>query len=167
MTLTFSVPGQATDTPGSPLCRPAEPLRVCDIMSVAPVTIPASASVCTARTLMQQCNIRHLPVLEDGRLVGILSDRDVRLLLPSPATSLSVREIPPLLDKLTVGAVMTRFVMAVTPDCPVTEAIGRILGHKIGALPVLKDRQVVGIMTRTDVLRAFLRSHTAAGEASV
>ena len=108
---------------------------------------------------MQQRKIRHLPVLKEGRLVGMISDRDIRLVLPSPATSLSVWEIRHLLDKLTVGEVMTYFVMTTTPDCPVTEAVGRMLGHKVGALPVVEDCQVVGILTRTDVLRAFRRLH--------
>ena len=136
-----------------------QPLRVGDIMSVSPVTITPSTSVHEAQTLMQQRKIRHLPVLQDGRLVGMLSDRDIRLVLPSPATSLTVWEIRHLLDKLTVGEVMTYFVMTTAPDCPVTEAVGRMLGHKVGALPVVEDRQVVGILTRTDILRAFRRLH--------
>ena len=134
-------------------------LRVGDIMSVSPVTITPSTSVHAAQALMQQRKIRHLPVLKEGRLVGMISDRDIRLVLPSPATSLSVWEIRHLLDKLTVGEVMTYFVMTTTPDCPVTEAVGRMLGHKVGALPVVEDHQVIGILTRTDVLRTFRRLH--------
>jgi acetoin utilization protein AcuB len=134
-------------------------LRVGDIMSVSPVTITPSTSVHAAQALMQQRKIRHLPVLKEGCLVGMISDRDIRLVLPSPATSLSVWEIRHLLDKLTVGEVMTYFVMTTTPDCSVTEAVGRMLGHKVGALPVVEDGQVVGILTRTDVLRAFRRLH--------
>ena len=136
-----------------------QPLRVGDIMSVSPVTIAPSTSVHEAQALMQQRKIRHLPVLKDGRLVGMISDRDIRLVLPSPATSLTVWEIRHLLDKLTVGEVMTYFVMTTTPDCPVTEAVGRMLGHKVGALPVVVDRQVIGILTRTDILRAFRSLH--------
>jgi acetoin utilization protein AcuB len=136
-----------------------QPLRVGDIMSVSPVTITPSISVHAAQALMQQRKIRHLPVLKEGRLVGMISDRDIRLVLPSPATSLSVWEIRHLLDKLTVGEVMTYFVMTTTPDCAVTEAVGRMLGHKVGALPVVEDCQIVGILTRTDVLRAFRRLH--------
>ena len=136
-----------------------QPLRVGDIMSVSPVTITPSTLVHEAQALMQQRKIRHLPVLQDGRLVGMLSDRDIRLVLPSPATSLTVWEIRHLLEKLTVGEVMTYFVMTTAPDCPVTEAVGRMLGHKVGALPVVEDHQVVGILTRTDILRAFRRLH--------
>ena len=139
--------------------EPRQSLRVGDIMSVCPVTIAPSTSVHEAQALMQQRKIRHLPVLQDGRLVGMISDRDIRLALPSPATSLYVWEIRHLLDKLTVSEVMTYFVMTTAPDCPVTEAVGRLLGHKVGALPVIEDRRVVGILTRTDILRAFRRLH--------
>src|SRR5262249_7476371 len=127
------------------------------VMSVSPVTIPPSRSVQEAHTLMQQRKIRHLPVLQDGCLVGIVSDRDLRLVLPSPATSLAVWELRHLLEKLTVGEMMTCFVMTTAPDCFMTEAVGRMLGYRVGALPVVEDRRVVGILTRTDVLRAFRR----------
>ena len=132
-------------------------LRVRHIMSTAPLTVAPHVSVHQAHTLMQQRQIRHLPVLEEGRLVGMVSDRDIRLVLPSPATSLAVWEVRHLLAKLTVGEIMTRFVVAVTPDTSAAEAVRRLLRHKIGALPVLDNRQVLGILTRTDVLRAFLR----------
>jgi acetoin utilization protein AcuB len=106
---------------------------------------------------MQQRQIRHLPVLEHGQLVGIISDRLLRTVLPSPATSLSVWEINYLLDRLTVGEVMTQFVMTVTPETLASEAVGRMLGQKVGALPVVEDGRLVGMLTRTDILRAFLR----------
>jgi acetoin utilization protein AcuB len=156
---TLSEPQSTISAQHTSVSEPRQPLRVGDMMSASPVTIPPSASVSEAQTLMKQCHIRHLPVLHEGRLVGMLSDRDVRLVLPSPATSLSVWEIRYLLDKLTVGEVMTSFVMTTAPDCPVTEPVGRMLGHKIEALPVVVNHQVVGILTRTDVLRAFRRFH--------
>jgi acetoin utilization protein AcuB len=134
-----------------------EPLRVRDLMTKTPLTVTPDTSVHEARALMQQRKIRHLPVLEHGRLVGIISDRLLRTVLPSPATSLSVWEINYLLDRLTVGEVMTHFVMTVTPETLVSEAVGRMLGQKVGALPVVEEGQLVGILTRTDILRAFLQ----------
>jgi acetoin utilization protein AcuB len=125
-------------------------------MSSPPITITPSVSVSEAQALMQQRRIRHLPVLEGERLVGMVSDRDIRSVLPSPATSLSKWELHYLLAQLPVADIMTCFVVAVTPACPVTEAVGRMLRHKIGALPIVDARRVVGILTRTDVLRAFL-----------
>ena len=147
----------AVSMPRAPVSEQVLPLRVRDVMSVSPVTIPPSMSVHEAHTLMQQRKVRHLPVLQDGCLVGMVSDRDIRLVLPSPATSLAVWEIRHLLDTLTVGEMMTCFVMTTAPDRLMTEAVGRMLGHRVGALPVVEDRCVVGILTRTDVLRAFRR----------
>jgi len=148
-------PDRASGTPHVPVSAQGAPLRVRDVMSVSPVTIPPSLSVHEAHTLMPQHKVWHLPVLQDGCLVGIVSDRDIRLVLPSPATSLAVWELRPLLDQLTVGAMMTCFVMTTVPDCRMTEAVGRMLGHRVGALPVVEDRRVVGILIHTDVLRAF------------
>jgi len=128
-------------------------------MVSCPVTVAPQTTVTEARTLMQQQRIRHLPVLEHERLVGIITDRDIRLVLPSPATSLSTWELHYLLATLTVSEVMTRFVVAVTPVCPLTDAVDLMLRHKIGALPVLEHRQLIGILTRTDILRAFYRVH--------
>lgn len=134
-----------------------EPQRVQDLMTTTLVTVTPDTSVHTARALMQQRKIRHLPVLEHGQLVGIISDRLLRTVLPSPATSLSVWEVNYLLDRLTVAEVMTHFVMTVTPETLASEAAGRMLGQKVGALPVVEDGRLVGILTRTDILRAFLQ----------
>ena len=136
-------------------------MNVKDVMTAVPITITPDTSVSAARALMQKHCIRHLPILEDGRLVGILSDRDLRTVAPSPATSLSVWEINYLLTQLTAREVMPRFVMTVAPDCPIAEAVGLMLGHKIGALPVVEAQRVVGILTQTDVLRAFLKAQVA------
>ena len=157
MIQTLCEPDGAVSTPSAPVAAQVLPLRVRDVMSISPVTIPPSLSVQEAHTLMQQRMVRHLPVLQDGCLVGIVSDRDIRLVLPSPATSLAVWELRHLLEKLTVGEMMTGFVMTTPPERLMTEAVGRMLGHRVGALPVVEDRRVVGILTRTDVLRAFRR----------
>ncbi len=152
---THSEPRSPGDTQVRPLSHEAS-LRVQEIMTETPTTVTPGTSVSEAHKLMQQHQIRHLPVLDTGRLVGMVSDRDLRSVLPSPATSLSVWEINYLLDKLTVGEVMTRSMVTVTSHCPVAEAVSQMLGGKIGALPVVEDSRVIGILTRTDVLRAFL-----------
>jgi acetoin utilization protein AcuB len=136
-------------------------MQVKDVMTTAPLTITPDTPISAARHLMQKHAIRHLPVLEDERLVGMLSDRDLRTVVPSPATSLSVWEINYLLTKLTARQVMTRFVITVAPDDPVTKAAGLMLGHKVGALPVVEARRVVGILTQSDVLRALLKAQAA------
>jgi len=114
-----------------------------------------------ARALMQQHRIRHLPVLENGQLVGIVSDRDIRLVLPSPATSLSVYEIGYLLARLTVGEIMTYFPVTIGADRLVAEAVKRMLAYKIGALPVVEKGKLIGILTRTNLLQAFLQAQAA------
>jgi acetoin utilization protein AcuB len=90
--------------------------------------------------------------------VGIVTDRDIRLNLPSQATSLSVWEINHLFTKLTVGEVMTRLVITIGPDRPAREGAQLMLERKIGALPVLEGGHLVGIITETDIVRAFVRT---------
>jgi acetoin utilization protein AcuB len=127
-------------------------------MSRPPITIVPDTPVFEARQMMQTQRVRHLLVLEHGRLVGIITDRDIRLNLPSPATSLSIWELNHLLSRLTVGEVMTRGVIVVDSSRDAREAAAILLAEKIGALPVLDDGFVVGIVTETDFLRAFVGS---------
>ncbi len=130
-------------------------MRISEWMSPQPITVPPATPVSDARELMQRERIRHLLVMTGERLVGIITDRDIRLVLPSPATSLSVWEVHYILAKMTVEQVMTRSVIAIAPDRPVVEAVRVMLERKIGALPVAEGWHVVGIITETDLLRAF------------
>ncbi len=136
-------------------------MRVKEWMSASPTTTGPKTSVSEARELMRRKMIRHVLVTEGERLVGIVTDRDIRLNLPSPATSLSVWEINYLLTKLTVGDVMTKAVITVEPGRPIEEAARLMLERRIGALPVLSDGRLVGILTETDLLRAFVYSQSA------
>ncbi len=135
-------------------------MRVREWMIASLTTVPPATSVSEAREMMQRKRIRHLLVTEGQRLLGIITDRDIRLNLPSPATSLSVWEINYLLSKLTVGEVMTKGVITVEPDRPIQDAARLILDHRIGALPVVDAGRLVGILTETDVLRAFVQSQS-------
>jgi acetoin utilization protein AcuB len=133
-------------------------MTVKELMTGAVITAPPSMPILEARNLMMKERIRHLPVADaDGRLLGIITDRDIRLNLPSKATSLSVWEINHLLSKLTVDEVMTRAVITVGPDRPAREAAQLIVDHQIGALPVEDGGRLIGIVTETDLLRAFIR----------
>ncbi|MBI4561024.1 MAG: CBS domain-containing protein [Candidatus Rokubacteria bacterium] len=132
-------------------------MRVRDFMSTSPISVTPETPVAEARDLMRRRQIRHLLVLDGERLAGIITDRDIRLVLPSPATSLSVWEINYLLAQLRVERVMTRSVITVSSDRPVEEAVRLMLAHKIGALPVREADRVLGIITETDLLRAFAR----------
>jgi len=133
-------------------------MRVRELMTGAPITVSPEAPVFEARQTMIKERIRHLIVTELDRLVGIVTDRDIRLNLPSQATSLSVWEVNYLLARLSVGKVMSRTVITVGPEREAHEAARIMLEHKIGALPVLDGERVIGILTETDILRAFVRS---------
>jgi len=121
------------------------------------VTVGPDDSFRTAMHLIRQKGIRHLPVVEGKRLVGIVTDRDLRQAAPSGATSLSIHELHYILEKLTVREIMTKQVVSVRPDQTVDDAALLLLGHRIGGLPVLRDGELVGIITETDILQAFLQ----------
>jgi acetoin utilization protein AcuB len=103
---------------------------------------------------MAEARIRHLVVMENVRVVGIITDRDIRLNLPSPAISLSVWEINFLLAKLTVREVMSQSVIVIGSDRPAAEAARIMVDYKIGALPVVDDSGLAGIVTESDFVRA-------------
>ena len=131
-------------------------MKVRDLMTPSPTTVPPEMPVLEARELMAKRRFRHLLVVEDGGLAGVLTDRDIRLNLPSQATSLSVWELNYLIARLTVGAVMTKAVVMVEPEREAAEAARLMLEHKIGCLAVTDGGRVVGILTESDFLRAFV-----------
>jgi len=131
---------------------------VADLMTRSVITVPPETPVLDARQEMLKRKLRHLPVIgPDRELLGIVTDRDIRLSLPSQATSLSVWELNYLLTKLTVEQVMTRTVITAGPERPAADAARLMLDQKIGALPVMDTGRLVGIVTETDLLRAFVR----------
>jgi CBS domain-containing protein len=129
-------------------------MKVCDLMTAKPITVDPEMPMLDARRRMADARIRHLVVTEGSRVVGIVTDRDIRLNLPSPATTLSVWEINALLAKLTVGEVMSRAVIVVDSDRPAAEAARLMIDHKIGALPVVDGGRLAGIVTESDFVRA-------------
>ena len=132
-------------------------MKVRELMSDSLVCATPGTPVFDARQTMMKERIRHLLVTEDSRLVGIVTDRDIRLSLPSQATSLSVWEVNYLLARLTIDEVMTKSVIVIGPDREARDAARLMLEHKIGALPVVDGEHLIGIITETDVLRAFAR----------
>jgi len=125
-------------------------------MKAHPITVGPGDSFRHAMSLIRQRGIRHLPVVEHDRLVGIVTDRDLRQASPSPATSLEIHELHYLLEKVTVRDIMTSPVLTVTPETPIEEAARIMLEHRIGCLPVLRRTTLVGIITETDILGAFV-----------
>lgn len=133
-------------------------MLVRDLMTHAPLTVSRHTSISDARELMAKARIRHLLVTDDTLLVGIVTDRDIRLNLPSPAASLSGWELTDLLKRLTVDRVMSQPVFTIALDRDVREAGRTMLEFRIGALPVVDGRCIVGIVTETDLLRALVLS---------
>ena len=124
-----------------------------------PLTITSDASFFEARSLIHEKGVRHLPVVDKhGRLVGIVTDRDIREAAPSDATLLSVQELNFLLGKLKVSAFMTpkNKLITITPDAVIEEAVQLMHDHKIGCLPILEGEKLYGIFTETDALDHFV-----------
>lgn len=125
-------------------------------MSHPIISIAPDMPVHDALNMFKRERIRRAPVVKDGKLVGIVSNRDLLNASPSPATSLSVWEMNYLLSKLTVSEVMTKKVTTVMEDTPIEEAARIMADNKIGGLPVMRDNHVVGIITETDLFKIFL-----------
>ena len=108
--------------------------------------------------VMKKERIRRMPVVDkNGKLIGIVSDKDLLRVSPSPATTLSAYEIPYLLSKVKASDVMTRKVITVSEDTPIEDAARIMVDNKIGGLPVVNgDAVVVGIITETDIFKTFL-----------
>jgi len=132
-------------------------MNVAKRMKRNPVFVDEGDSMKKAMDLLKEHEIRHLPVLKDGqRLVGILSERDIKQASPSPATALEIREIYYLLDKVKVKQIMTRRPYSVSSSAPIEEAALILREKKIGCLPVVDDGKLVGIITETDIIDAFI-----------
>jgi len=126
-------------------------------MTRRPVTISPETPISEALDLMRREKVRRLPVLDrEGRLVGIVLEKDLLYASPSPATSLSIYEMQYLLSKLTVAEVMSRRVITVDEITPLEEAARIMADHWIGGLPVMRGDQLVGIITETDLFKVFL-----------
>ncbi len=132
-------------------------MLVKDRMSKPPITVRKNVGVEDALRLMHNEDIRRLPVVgKHGKMVGIVSELDLLKVSPSPATSLSVYEIPYLLAKVKMEDVMTEDVVTVHEDTPLEEAARVMADNKIGGLPVMRDGKVVGMITETDLFKTFL-----------
>lgn len=129
-----------------------------DRMSADPVTVTADTSFQDALKTMRERNFRRLPVVDKrGRLIGIVSERDLLYASPSPASSLNVWEMNYLLSKLEVEEIMTKNVISTTAETPIEDAARIIVDHKIGGLPVVDEgNRVVGVITETDIFKSFV-----------
>ena len=131
-------------------------MLVRDWMTKDPLTVAPDTPVLEAINLLRNKGFRRLPVVKGGKLVGLVTDKDLKDAMPSKATTLSVWEMNYLLSKLTVQEVMAKPVITVEADAPLEKAALLMEEKKIGGLPVMDGEKLVGIITVTDVLRAFI-----------
>ncbi|ROR01586.1 CBS domain-containing protein [Desulfosoma caldarium] len=123
------------------------------------VTVSPDTPVLKAREIMNTKKISHLPVTDGkARLLGIVTDRDLKEAWASPASTLSVYELTYVLQKLKVEAIMTKKVLTATPDMTIERAASILHAHRIGALPVIQNDKVVGIITSTDLMEVLLQA---------
>ena len=142
-----------------------ENIMVSEWMTSPVLSITPSTPISSAHQMMKDYGIRRLPVVEDNRLVGIITLGDVREASPSDATTLSIWELNYLWAQLTVDRVMSRKVLTVHPTDLVLEAARIMLEHKVSGRPVVNQRdELIGIITESDIFRMLVESKTKAIE---
>ncbi|HUR70727.1 MAG TPA: CBS domain-containing protein, partial [Candidatus Limnocylindrales bacterium] len=129
-----------------------ESIRVEDWMTESVLAVDTYDSIAIARQLMAKHRINQLPVLDNDHLVGIVTDRDIRDAYPTSMMIDQTQAIDSFAEKVTVEEVMTHDVLIVRPQTPLSAAVGLLRKHRIGALPVVQEKNLVGIITRSDIL---------------
>jgi acetoin utilization protein AcuB len=133
-------------------------MLVREFMQRNPVTVAPHTPLMEAEWRMEERGFRHLPVVDvDDRLLGLVSERDLREATPSDAANVSRQELAYLLSRLTVQEVMSTPVLTARPEEPVEAAAIRMRENKIGALPVVEDDRLIGIVTTTDMLEGLVQ----------
>lgn len=128
-----------------------------NFMTKDPITVSLDATLPSTADLMKQHNLKRLPVMDQDKLVGIITEKDVAKALPSPATTLSKYEINYLTEKIRVKDVMTKAVISVSPDTTVEEATMIMHEEDVGCLPVLENGKLVGIITERNIYNALTK----------
>lgn len=132
-------------------------MRVCNRMTPDPITAGPKTTHREAMALMKENNISHLPVVDSrGRVAGIISETDLLSTGPSRVTSLSFYELYTLLDTLTLDQIMSKPVLAVEEECSLSSAANYMIQHDVGSLLVVKDGELTGIITDTDIFKTFV-----------
>ncbi len=126
-------------------------------MSKPVITVRPETTMPEALDLMHKEHVRRLPVVNQrGEMVGIVTETNLLKASPSQATSLSIYELNYLLSKLTIDRIMTRKVVTITEDTPLEEAARIMADNNFSGLPVMRGKELVGIITETDLFRVFL-----------
>ena len=136
-------------------------IRVSDWMTKSVLAVETFDSIAVARQVMAKHRVNQLPVLDNDNLVGIVTDRDIRDAYPTSLMIDRAEEIDKFAEKVTVETVMTHDVFIVQPETPLMTAVALLRRHRIGSLPVMKNKDLVGIITRSDILDFVLRGNSA------
>jgi acetoin utilization protein AcuB len=125
-------------------------------MTANPFTISPEQSISDAKEIMEQHSVRRLPVVKDGKLVGVVSREDINRSSPSIATSLSMNEITYLLAKTKIKKIMAKNPIVISPDALLEEAAILMRDNSVSFLPVVRDNKLVGIITESDIFDSFI-----------
>lgn len=126
-------------------------------MTPNPITVEPNTPIFEALNLMKKHRIKQLPVVEDGKLLGLVTERDLLTVSPSPATTLSIYEINYLLSRMTVKEVMIKSPARISPDATIEEAAVIMREHRFGSLLVMEGENLVGIITESDLFEALIK----------
>ena len=138
-------------------------LEVKDCMSIDPVTVDPNDSLQAVINLLRRRDVRSVPVMENGRLIGIVTDRDVRQVAPTYPLFRDEDEIRRYTERLTVTAAMTADPMTIAPDAPLAEAAKILETYRISSLPVVdRSGNLVGMLSVADLLRVFVEQNEVA-----
>lgn len=125
-------------------------------MTANPYTISFNAPITEVIELMRVHNLKRVPVVDDEKVVGVLTDDDLQKVSPTKATTLSIYELNYLLSKTKVSDAMTKNAITVSPDALLEEAALLMRQNRISTLPVVKDNKLVGIITESDIFDSFI-----------
>lgn len=126
-------------------------------MTANPITINSTTTIADASEIMRNNKFRRLPVVDGGKLVGIVTDRDLRAVSASPATALSIFELNYLLAKMKIKDIMQKQVVTISAGATVEEAAILMYNHRIGGLVVVNEHGIVaGVITETDIFKSFV-----------
>ncbi len=128
-----------------------------DFMTTSPITIPIDTPVLEALNIMRKRKVHQLPVMDRGKLAGLVTERELLKVSPSPATTLSIYEMNYLLSKMTIKEVLVKDPITVESNCTIEEAALQMREHGIRSLLVVDNGQLRGIITQTDVFEALIR----------
>jgi len=131
-------------------------MKVRQWMTRSVMTLKPQDSLQHAHDRLRKYRINQFPVVRDGKLVGIVTDRDLRDAYPSSLRRIRTEDIEEFAAERTVDQIMTREVVTISPEATLREAALRLRQYRLGALPVMEEGQLVGIITRSDLLEAML-----------